>query len=192
MPPKVRVTREDIINIAVELVRSNGADALNARAIAAALNCSTQPIFSNFATMDDLRDATIHSAYELYLSFLKKEQERGRYPAYKSFGMAYICFARDERELFKLLFMRDRTGEDISSPVDFEMSVEMIMKANGVTAERARLMHLEVWACAHGIATMLATSFLTLESDLISDMLSDIYQGVRLRHLSEDHQNDCN
>ena len=54
MPPKVKITKEDIIRTAVDLVRQRGIDAINARAIATALSCSTQPIFSNFATMDEL------------------------------------------------------------------------------------------------------------------------------------------
>ena len=87
MPPKVRVTKEEIVKIAVELVRANGVDALNARAIAAALHCSTQPVFSNFETMGELREAVIAAAYESYLDFLKREGESGKYPPYKSFGM---------------------------------------------------------------------------------------------------------
>ena len=188
MPPKVKITKEDIIETAVEIVRANGEGAINARAIAAALNCSTQPVFSNFATMDKLQEAVIIAAYDRYLGFLKSEVESGIYPQYKSFGMAYIRFAKEEKELFKLLFMRDRTGEDTSPSLDFEESVQMIMKANGVTMEKARLMHLEMWTCVHGIGTMLATSFLTLERDLISDMLTDVYQGIRARHLSEENK----
>ena len=68
MPPKVRVTKENIIKTATELVRQSGADAINARAIAKVLGCSTQPIFSNFATMDELKTAVIQSAQELSLS----------------------------------------------------------------------------------------------------------------------------
>ena len=185
MPPKVKITKEEIIETAVELVRENGEGALNARAIAGSLNCSTQPIFSNFATMDELRDAVIGAVYERYLGFIENEVESGKYPKYKSFGMAYIRFAAEERELFKLLFMRDRGGEAEKSAPDFESSVEMIMNANGVSKERAELIHLEMWACVHGIATMLVTSFLTLEWELISNMLTDVYQGIRTRHISE-------
>ena len=100
--------------------------------------------------------------------------------------MAYVRFAKEEKELFKLLFMRDRSGGDTAASPDFEESVQMIMKANGVTIETARLMHLEVWSCVHGIGTMLATSFLSLEWELISDMLTDVYQGIRARHLSKE------
>ena len=52
--------------------------------------------------------------------------------------------------------------------------------------ERAERMHLEMWTCVHGIATMLATSFLSLDWELISDMLTDVYQGIRTKHLSEE------
>ena len=192
MPPKIKITKEDLVKTAVDLVRANGAQALNARAIAASLHCSTQPIFSNFATMEALQEATATAAYALYLDFLKSEVESGKFPPYKAFGMAYIRFAKEERELFKLLFMRDRTNEDTSPSMDFEESVQMIMRANGVTAERAWLMHMEAWTCVHGIATMLATSFLSLEWELISDMLTDVYQGIRTRHVTEEEEHGRN
>ena len=188
MPPKARISKEDIIKTALELFRKSGEEALNARSIAKALNSSTQPIFSNFATMKDLREAVIADAYMLYLAFLEKETESRKYPQYKAYGMAYIRFAMEERELFKLLFMRDRTGEDLSPSLDFERSAQMIMKANGVTLDVARLIHLETWSCVHGIGVMLATSFLPLEWDIISNMLSDVYLGIRTRHLSEENK----
>ncbi len=187
MPPKVKISREDIIKTAVELVRAEGEQAINARGVASKLNCSTQPVFSNFVTMEELRQVVISTAYNRYLDFIKSEAESGKYPQYKSFGMAYIRFAKEEKELFKLLFMRDRTGEDTSLSPDFKASVEMIMKANGVTEEKAVLMHMEMWACVHGIATMLVTSFLSLELELISDMLTDVYQGIRERHLPKEN-----
>ncbi|MBE6531234.1 MAG: TetR/AcrR family transcriptional regulator [Ruminococcaceae bacterium] len=185
MPPKVKITKNEIIQTALELLRKEGESAINARSLASALGCSTQPIFSNFATMEDLQNAVRSSAYELYLDFLNREAESEKYPKYKAFGMAYVRFAKEEKELFRFLFMCDRTGEDISPTVDFEESAQIIMNATGVSIEKARLMHLEIWSCVHGIGTMLATSFLPLEWELISDILTDVYQGIRARHLSE-------
>lgn len=182
MPPKIKITKEEIIQTAIELLKKEGDGAINARSIAAALGCSTQPIFSNFASMDELRSAVVAAAYESYLEFLRREAESGKYPQYKAFGMAYIRFSREEKELFKLLFMRDRSREEMSLTPDFENSVHLIMEANGVTYETATLMHLEMWACVHGIGTMFATSFLALDEELVSNMLSDVYQGIRARH----------
>ena len=182
MPPKVKITKKDIIKTGVELVRKDGYATLNARNLALALNCSTQPVFSNFGNMEEVEKAVISSAYELYLEFLRKEDESGKYPRYKAFGMAYIRFAKEEKELFKLLFMRDRgSEEDKGMSPDFKASVEMISQANGITPDAAKLMHLEMWGFVHGIGTMLATSFFTMEWELISDMLTDVYQGLRSR-----------
>ena len=185
MPPKVKITKKEIIETGVELIRKEGAGAINARNIASALGCSTQPIFSNFSTMEELFIAVNGAAHEKYLEFLKNEVESEKYPKYKAFGMAYVRFAKEEKELFKLLFMCDRQNKDLTPTEDFEKSVEIIMNVNGVTKEKAELIHLEMWTFVHGIATMLATSFLPLEWELISDMVSDVYQGLRSRHLSE-------
>ena len=192
MPPKVKITKEEVVHAAVEIVRQEGPQALNARNVAAALNCSTQPIFSNFATMEELHQATNEAAFGIYLDFLEREAQSGRYPVYKSYGMAYIRFAKEEKELFKLLFMCDREGEDISPKNDFNTSIEMMMQANGLSRERAELMHMEMWSCVHGIGTMMATSFLDLEWELVSQMLTDIYLGVRARHIAEETKNDSN
>ena len=187
MPPKVKITKDDIINKGVELVRAHGAESINARGIATALGCSTQPIFSNFESMEDLNSQIIFSAYNLFLRRIEAELKAEKYPPYKAYGMAYIHFAKEEKELFKLLFMRDRTGEDLSPSPDFEQSVEIIMKANTFTRETATLLHLEMWACVHGIAVMMATSFLELDDELISKITSDVYLGVRAKLLSEDN-----
>ena len=83
--------------------------------------------------------------------------------------------------------MRDRRGEELSPSPDFQESVKLIMEANGIDEEKATLMHLEMWSCVHGIGTMLATSFLSLEDELISRMTSDVYHGVRSRLISEEN-----
>ena len=184
MPPKVKITKKDIIDTALELCRKHGADSLNARSIAAELGCSTQPVFSNFATMDELSSAVTAAAHGLYLGFLEREVKSGKYPQYKSLGMAYIRFAKEEKELFKLLFMCDRTGEEPAPTADFDFSVKMIMEANGLSKEKAILLHMEMWACVHGIATMFATSFLELDEKTVSTMLTDVYQGARALHVS--------
>ena len=189
MPPKTKVTKEDIIKTALALCRGNGKEAVNARAIAAVLGCSTQPIFSNFTTMEELQGVTLAAAHACYLAFLEREAASGKHPAYKAYGMAYIRFAREEKELFRLLFMCDRKGSDLPSTKDFDASVAYIMEQNALSRERATLMHLEMWCAVHGIATMVATSFLELDEEVISRITSDIYQGVRNKHISEEREN---
>ena len=183
MPPKIRVTKDDIISAAVEIVRSRGAQAINARAIAAELNCSTQPVYSNFATIDELRLAVVDKAEELSREYMRRETADGRYPEYKAGGMAYIRFAKEEKELFKLLYMRDRSGEVIPESTDLSGEMESIVhKQTGLNGSEVKLFHLEMWAFVHGIAVMFATGYVELDPELVSKMLTDSYQGLRKQY----------
>ena len=186
MAPKIKVTKQEIISAALDIVREYGSNNLNARSVAANLGCSTQPIFSNFQTMDELTNATLLAAYEVYGNFIRSELSSGKYPEYKAFGMAYVRFAKEECELFKLLFMCDRKGADILPTADFDASIKIIMNNSGLSKERATLLHLEMWTFVHGIGAMLSTSYLTFEHELISSMLTDVYQGILHRHLLEE------
>ena len=186
MPPKAKITKEAIIAAAIALVRTNGADAINARTVAAILECSTQPIFSNFATMEELRLAVVGEANKLCENYIRREVESGIFPAYKASGMAYIRFAKEEKELFKLLYMRDRSNESIPESSELEDKMESLVRHNtGLDITEAKLFHLEMWACVHGIATMVATGFVELDPALISRMLTDVYQGMRMRYTKE-------
>lgn len=182
MPPKVKITKERIIDAALELVRRDGADALNARGIAHELGCSTQPIFSNFSGMGELRLATVARAEELLAWYIEREIASGEFPPYKASGMAYVRFAKEECELFALLYMRDRSGEGEGDSPLFDRMTGVVQTNTGLGEDDARLFHLEMWAYVHGIATMLATGFLELDRELISRMLTDSYLGLRLQY----------
>ena len=186
MPPKVKTTKDAIVSTAVEIVRQQGAEALNARAIAAELGCSTQPIFSNFATMDALRLAVAQQADVLYQEYVCRETDSGEYPPYKAGGMAYIRFAKEEKELFKLLYMCDRSGEEIPAEAhSFTQMTDILRRTTDLNGDTAKLFHLEMWAYVHGIATMFATGFLDLDWDLVSKMLTDAYLGLRKQYGTE-------
>ena len=186
MPPKIKVTKEDIVNAALDIVRCDGVDSINARNVASKLGCSTQPVFSNFATIEELRFAVTEKAGRIFEEYLKREEESGEYPLYKASGMAYIRFAKEEKELFKLLYMRNRQSETISTDsVVNNKTEELVYRNTGLVGDDNKFFHLEMWAYVHGIATMLATDFIDLEWELISKMLTDSYQSMKHWHGTE-------
>lgn len=183
MSPKNKVSRQDIVDAAIRVIRAQGAENLNARSIAAALGCSTQPVFSNFSTMEDLQTAVLEAVDTLCSDAMAEEVRRGVYPPYKASGMAYIRFAAEEKNLFKLLYMRNRSGESISPEhASFRNMTDMVQHNTGMDRSGAELFHLEMWAFVHGIAAMTATGFLDLDIELVSRMLTDAYQGLRKHH----------
>lgn len=183
MPPKIKIAKADIITASLDIIRENGAEALNARSVAKKLSCSTQPIFSNYPTMEDLKADVMQSAKQIYQQFIERGMEDPAYPPYKASGIYYIKFAREEKELFKLLFMRDRSGEEIKQEREDISNLLQIISANtGMSLDDAYMFHIEMWIYAHGIATMIATSYLDWDWDMISMMLTDAYESMRERY----------
>lgn len=187
MAPKHKITKEMIIQTALEIVRESGMETLNARALAKKMNCSTQPIFSNYASMMELQNDVVHLADTMYQEYIQKGMQDSTYPPYKASGRAYIRFALEEKELFRLLFMRDRTHEEIEDEKEsLKPLLQLISESTGLSSDDAYFFHIEMWLYVHGIATTIATSFLEWDWDLIDHMMADMYEGMKLRYARKD------
>lgn len=183
MPRKFMFTRKEIIFAALELTRKGGASALTARALGTELGSSSRPIFGLFKNMEEVQQEVLKAANQLYQGYLKEDMENGTYPPYKASGMAYIRFAKEEKELFKLLFMRDRSHENTEEDsVEIKPLLHLIQQNLKITEEEAYMFHTEMWLYVHGIATALATSYLVWNEDFISKVLTDGYEGMKARY----------
>ncbi len=190
MPPRLKFTRELIIAAALDIVREKGIPGLTARALAAKLGCSVKPIFGLFKNMEEVQQTVMKAADALYQSYLKEDMEKGEYPPYKASGMAYIRFAKNEKELFKLLFMRDRSHEKIEeNREEIRPLIDLIKQATGLSEEDAYLFHIEIWLYVHGIATMIATDYLNWDMEFVSGALMDCYIGLKYR-FDKEEKND--
>jgi AcrR family transcriptional regulator len=182
LPPKARFSKREIIEAAISIVRRHGMQGLTARALGSKLKSSARPVFTAFQNMDEVSHEVIERANEIYHEYLNAEMAEGKYPPYKASGMGYIRFAKEERELFKLLFMRDRSNEKIGeNREEIRPILELIQKNMDISEDEAFLFHLEMWIYVHGIATMFATSYLNLDEAFIDEVLTDAFQGLKVR-----------
>lgn len=62
MPPRERFNRHMIIDAAYQIYLESGMNAITTRAIAQAIGGSTQPIFSQFGSLDEVRAAVLDKA----------------------------------------------------------------------------------------------------------------------------------
>ena len=97
MPPKAKFSKKEIIEAAVDIVKAEGSQALTARALGAKLGTSSSPIFTVFQNMDEVQQEVLKSANQLYENYLETDMKSKKYPPYKSSGMAYIRFAKEEK-----------------------------------------------------------------------------------------------
>lgn len=181
MPPKVRFKKAAVLDAAFHITRTHGLDALNARDIARELGCSTQPLFRDFSGMEDIRREMMRMAMDCYNGYIQRSPSLSDKP-YKGTGLAYILFAKEEPELFRLLFMRDRLQDGSSKDSDEEnidYILDVIGKATGLPPEQALRFHRELWIFTHGLAVMVATKYIAYDADLIDKLLTDQFWAIK-------------
>lgn len=106
MPPKAKFTKEEIIEAAFDLVKTDGFEALTSRALGARLGSSARPIFTVFQSMDEVQNAVIETAKALYKEYVDQGLT-WKHP-FKGVGCRYILFSIREPKLFQLLFMTEQ------------------------------------------------------------------------------------
>lgn len=180
MPPKPRITREMILQAAFAIAREAGIGAVNARSVSARLGCSTQPVLYCFAGMEELRREVYRMADEMhsqYLMRLAPEQD-----PMIGLGLNYIRFAREERELFRLLFQSDGFGgRGVSELLEMEELAPVLgilAQEAGLSMEQSRRAFLMLLMLVHGWASMLANNTMEYDEEQIVPTLEMAFMGM--------------
>lgn len=179
MPPTVRFTRDAVLHAACQLMRREGMEALNARAIAKELGGSTQPIFRLFTNMEDLHWELILYVARQFQAHAEADMAQSDSP-YIQLCTTYLLYGRDEPELFKLLFMRDRVSEgQYSDQTNFDLVFNIIKKETSLDDETALRFFERTWLFIHGLAVCIATKYIPCQDEryLIS-MVKEAYNAA--------------
>lgn len=179
MPPTVRFTRDAVLHAACQLMRREGMEALNARAIAKEFGGSTQPIFRLFTNMEDLHRELILYVARQFQAHAEADMAQSDSP-YIQLCTTYLLYGRDEPELFKLLFMRDRVSEgQYSDQTNFDLVFNIIKKETPLDDETALRFFERTWLFVHGLAVCIATKYIPCQDEryLIS-MVKEAYNAA--------------
>ena len=181
MPARRKIQKEDIIQESVSIVAKEGINALNARKIAKKLGCSTQPLFYIYENMDDLKKDVMNEIVKIFdIEVLKSETGQLEY---KNIGINYIRFAKEEPELFKIMFNR-KINEGAFDFIDLTGSaktiLETISKQTGMSNEDAKQFHLRMWLYVNGIASLAANQTVEFNDGEIAELLKDQYVSMLL------------
>lgn len=181
MPARRKIQKEDIIQESVTIVSQERINALNARKIAKKLGCSTQPLFYIYENMDDLKKDVMNEIVKIFdIEVLKSETGQLEY---KDIGINYIRFAKEEPELFKIMFNR-QINEGAFDFIDLTGSaktiLETISKQTGMSNEDAKQFHLRMWLYVNGIASLVANQTVEFNDEEIAELLKDQYISMLL------------
>ena len=186
MPPRSRLTKELIAETAYSILRSKGYERLNARYLASELGVSTMPLFHYYENMDEIKKAAVLKGVETYNRYMQKGMEDPL--PFKGAGRAYIRFAKEEPELFKIFFMT--ADENIVGLPDKDSNTAIVGSVaaeimNGSQDDGSRILK-NMWLIAHGIATLEATGKMSFSEDELSEILSETFLGLKKQIMRED------
>ena len=190
MPPKIRITKDMIVDSAVELVRLGGVQSINARNVARQLGCSTQPIMYQFATMEELRQAAYDRVDKLHTEYLL-DVDSERDPLLQ-IGMNYIHFAVEEPELFRFLFQSGYAkGTNLMEMVDapeIQPIVEVMCAEGGLRPGQAREVFMTLAMYVHGFASLMANNAFEFDESQVAPRLERVFVGTVAAVTGEDTQ----
>ena len=179
MPRKVMFQKEEIVNAALEIARERGIDAVTAREVAKALRVSVAPIFTWFGTMDQLKAGVYERARARYRGYIE-EGLAGPIP-FLGVGQQYLRFAREEPELYKLLFLtKAGPGGGAMQALRFsqDLARESVMRVYNMDAATADRYFRDLWLVVFSFATLIVTDDCPYTDEEMSAVLTEVSLSV--------------
>ena len=169
MPAIKKFSKDEIIDAAVDVLRDGGFSSVNARSVAKKLRCSTQPIYFSFKNMDELKAALTERAVQMHTQRVRDSLHihEGNDSRYSSYGMGFVKFAAEEKQLFRWLYLDGEQSGPYQSDVLTSEVIDVITNEFGYTADTARRFHQDMIYFTYGLAILANTDHLHLtESEL--------------------------
>jgi AcrR family transcriptional regulator len=178
MTQRISFTQKMIVEAAFALTREEGWGGVTARSIARKLGSSTMPIYSSLKSMREIEAAVRVRAESLMREF------QGRVYTNEQpldIALGYVSFARDERNLFRFLYV-DRPLPD-ARKVPRQGAVQPLgrVRSGGtvvpitdqVPVAKQDPGILKSWIFTHGLASMISSGVLYLPDRRIRSLLRE-------------------
>lgn len=179
MARKESISKAGILDVAFAMIKTEGAASVTARRLAVKANCSTQPIFRIFKSMEEMEQELFLKAIgyfeEFYLAFSKKSEM-----PFVNLGMAYIQFALENKNIFAMLFTsKKRHGKTLYDLINGESGAvgKEISKAKAAGCKDPGDLFMKIWMVIHGSACMSLTGDYDLGEAETQKLLEDSYKA---------------
>ena len=169
-----------IINSAVAMVKKDGWESLNARSLAREIGISTKPLYRLYNGMDEIKKDIYNEVYKQYDEFINKRVYNKN--ALVTLCVAYVEFANEYKNLFKCLFLSNnlqwKSIDDVLNEKWNQSTIISLVNKFGYSFEDAKNLFMHVWLYANGLATLVATNDLKIDSKDIIKRIIKIYKEV--------------
>lgn len=180
MPPKVKFQKEEIVTAALNVARKEGIDSVTAREVAKELGVSVGPIFTWYETMEQLKTDVFQQAKRMYREYIEHGLA-GPVP-FLGVGQQYLRFAREEPELYRLLFLRrpDSVSGGAMEALKFsqDLARESLMRIYHMEAWMADCYFRDLWLVVFSFATLIVTDDCPYTDEEMSAVLTEVSLSV--------------
>lgn len=191
MARRKEITRDKILETAYKMAIKTGVESLTARSIAKTGRFSTQPIYLEFANMNDLREQVLIMIAEELKQHINEESYTGN--PLIDLDLSYINFAQSHTGVFRAMFVDGKFGSRIIADTLLDLGVEKFQKEYpGQTFTRTRMEHIVIanWISATGISALLMNNIANFSQDQVVNVLNaQIHDAILNDHLSETKDN---
>ena len=175
MPRHPQFSKEDIVAAGLSIVRKGGLESVSARALGKELGTSSSPMFTMFKDMSEVLCAIRSAAEKLFVD--RMEGVTDYFPAFKEFGMRLVSFAKNESNIFQMLFLGKRARPEIAERIARECLTHA-GQGYGLTDDQADLLFRQMWPVACGIAALCVKHPEDFSDDIVSSTLSYHFSGI--------------
>lgn len=191
MPPKLKYTRETLLDAAIELVEEQGFETLNVRSVAERLGCSTQPVMSAFSSVEELHRAVYDQANSLFSAYVMA----GTSPEcpFDGMGKQYLSFSKEHPHLFRLLHLTPGFPKDLEREEEENAPfIAHFADNTGLSKEEAQRFFTAIQIFTHGMATLQATNSLRLSEEESLEHLTFAFNALLDKSIAESQWNQGN
>lgn len=180
MANPILIDKKIIINTALLMVKKNGWESLNARSLAKELGLSTKPLYRIYKSMDEIKDDLYEAIYKIYDEFVNKRVDNKN--ALVTLCVAYVEFAKENKNLFKCIFLSHnlnwKTIDEVLDEKWNQSTIINLVNKHGYNFEDAKTLFMHVWLYANGLATLIATNEITIDDKDIIKRLVKVYKEL--------------
>lgn len=180
MPPKVKFSKEEIIEAAVNITREKGITSVTAREVGNALGVSSRPLFTYFKSVEELKLEVYNYAQRLYEDCVR-EGLKQKIP-FLGVGQQYIRFAKTETELYRYLFLNPPEGVKGGAMDALKHSQNLVrdslMKIYNINEKTADKYFRDLWLVAYSITTLIVTGECPYTDEEISDIFTEFSVSI--------------
>ncbi|NPV89231.1 MAG: TetR/AcrR family transcriptional regulator [Firmicutes bacterium] len=186
MGPRVKFTKEQILDAAFEIAKTEGIDNITIRKVAEKMGSSVAPIYVNFDSVNQLFEALIDRIVSVSQRLLIEESTGN---PFQDIGMASLRFAIEYSVLFRDLVMRNNSymknyDDKVIPALIEEMKKDPEME--GFTDDELKTILLKMKIFQLGLSVMVANGLLQEDYkkqdliDILTSTANDLIQSARL------------